>query len=102
MKLYHVTEYENLETIEENGLEPNYSARVTNADRPNLQDYKGVYGFTNLQNAIELGLTDYGSGDAVIVEFEASNHIDDPEYDGESKFVETDEPISAKLVWSQF
>jgi len=103
MKLYHATPAENAEAIMESGISPTDCGDKVNGNEETLQgcDLYGVYGFTSIADAQDFASLNSWF-DSVVFEFEAgeTDLIDDPEYDGESKFFVTDEPVAAKLITS--
>ena len=107
MKLYHGTESENTKSIMNNGLWPTDCGNKvigTGGTGETLQgkDYYGVYAFTSMDEAI--WFTQDNGCDGAVFEIETDNMdvIDDPEYTGEAKFIITENPIQAKLVWEQY
>jgi len=83
MKLYHATKKENKESILMNGLIPTESTKVSND--PRLNDCY-VYGFNNLQDAIDFMVWDNNTDidDVVVFAFDTEEAIEDTEYDGNS------------------
>ena len=95
MKLYHATTIENVESIEKYGIEANLSEKISNNDRLNQS---AVYGFDNMQDAIDFMVWDNNTSDWAIFEFDSENVVLDPEYEGNAWAVITNEPIQAFLV----
>ena len=83
MKLYHATERKNKESILINGLIPTESTKVSND--PRLHDCY-VYGFDNLQDAVDFMVWDNNTDieDVIVFTFETEEAIEDTEYDGNS------------------
>ena len=112
MILYHATDREYAESIEATGLYPTDGG--TKYVDPNLETLQGkglygIFGFTDIRDAKEF--CNENGYDGIIYEFEASEIIDDPEYDsnfpqyaiyGQSKFAITNEPIHARLIWERW
>ena len=104
MKLYHVSPIENEESITEQGIYPNSTDMGTcvtgDGDTLQGQGLTGVYGFTDVQQAIWFAEDNRGMECNCIFEFETGDcdTMDDPEYDGEAMFVVTDEPIMAVKI----
>lgn len=81
MKLYHTTKSENLESIAFEGLLPSGDTTAYGYQRESKE--RGVYGFTNIEDAREFA-RDNGWFDAAILEFDtesAEEVVIDPEYD---------------------
>lgn len=101
MKLYHASPIENEESIKDVGLFPtNCGTKAHNGDSLQGRGLMGIYGFVSLDDAISF-VQDNGSEGYVIFAFDVSADAEtmiDPEYEGESIFVVTDEPIPATLV----
>lgn len=98
MKLYHATSIENMESIKENGLIPQTTTKISSENSRLLQD--GIFGFVDLEDALSFGRDNWYYDDVVVFEFDADEAIDDPEYDGEAKFMIANEPVMATLVYS--
>jgi len=105
MKLYHATQAENTDSINEYGLSP---LSTDDPTRPVGSEYQtlqgrgliGVYGWATLEDAKFFAREECG-GDGVVFEFDANDVVDDPEFDG-AKFAVTDDPIPAVLIWQQW
>lgn len=96
MTLYHGTWADKLDSILEFGLEPQVSTRLSHDTRLNQVS---VYGFDNLQDAIDFMVYDSNEQNWAVVSFEADNCVIDPEYGESSAFaVITDDNIPAKFV----
>lgn len=95
MKLYHATRIENIESIEKYGIEPKLSDKISNDERLNQS---AVYGFDNMQDAIDFMVYDNCQSDWAIFEFETSEAILDPEYEGNAWALVTSEDVKANLV----
>lgn len=95
MKLYHATKLENVESIEKYGIEPQLSTKISNNERLNQV---AVYGFDNMQDAIDFMVWDNNTSDWAVFEFEAENVVSDTEYEGNAWAVITDEYVPAVLV----
>lgn len=78
MKLYHATQEENQDSINENGSTDNPSRPVGDGYQT-LQgrNLNGIYGWTSLEDA-KFFASQECSGYGVVYEFEASDVIDDP------------------------
>ena len=102
MKLYHATEAANTTYIKENGIEPMTKDEARCADQ--ILDLCGVYGFVDIEDAHDFAIENNWSEDYVIFCFDVDEDetVIDPEYDGESLFVETDDNITAELVFDEF
>jgi len=101
MKLYHATSIDNMDSINANGLVPSITTKISNEKSRILKS--GIFGFTTLKDAKNFGLDNMSYDDLVILEIDVKDNIaiDDPEYDGEAKFVEADEPMeNIKLVFN--
>lgn len=101
MKLYHGTKIENLEGIIENGLYPQITDKISNESERILE--AGIFAFTTLKDAKDFARDNSGGGEIAILEIEIDendyNILDDPEYDGEAKFIESDENIFGEVVY---
>lgn len=93
MKLYHATSIENLEYINEYGLRPSLSQKVSNDERLNQE---AVYGFNNIDDAIEF-ITDNGFPSYAVYSFECQNPVLDTEYESNSYAFITDDYVEATL-----
>ena len=105
MKLYHASDYENKESIEEFGLCPtDCGSKIVDPSKFSLQNnsYTGIYGFINLDDAIEFG-RDNGFVTVVFM-FDAPDcdTINDPEYDGQAMFCKTQTSLSAEVVYDYY
>lgn len=111
MKLYHGTESDNIDSINESGLCPtDCGNKSVDPTIQTLQGkgYYGIYGFTNLSDAKDF--TNDNGCDGAVYEFDADDNliVDDPEYsaenylDGKAVFVQTDTPICANLIWTRW
>lgn len=103
MKLYHGTDYTNIDSITETGLIPtDGGTKAVDPERETIQGkgVSGVYGFVSIEDA---KLFCFDNAYNAIFEFDANeaNTINDPEFDGVAKFVITNNPIVANLVWEQ-
>lgn len=107
MKLYHATDYSNLDSIESDGLWPtDCGDKLVDNGAETLQGngHYGIYGWTTIEAARQWAA--YEANVDTIVEFEAPDSciINDPEFGGDAiygpaaKFVMTTDPISARLV----
>lgn len=97
MKLFHATSIDNMESIIKNGLTPQTTTKISSENERLLQD--GIFGFITLEDALNFGRDNWYYDDVVVFEFDADEVIDDPEYDGEAKFVKSDKIIKCKLVY---
>jgi hypothetical protein len=102
MKLYHASPIENLDSISEVGVFPtDCGTKAHNGDSLQKRGLTGIYGFVSLDDAISF-TQDNGSEGYVIFAFDVDENVEtifDPEYEGESIFVVTDEPMQAVKVW---
>lgn len=96
MKLYHATKLSNKDIIEELGLMPQETEKLSNSDDRILE--VGVFGFTTIEDAEYFAKDNYAEYAIFEFEVEEESMVDDPEYDGEAKFVATDDYIKATLV----
>ena len=93
MKLYHATSIENVEYINEYGLRPSLSEKISNDERLAVE---AVYGFDNIADAIDF-ITDNGFSSYAIYSFECENPVLDTEYvSGAYAFI-TEDYVNAKL-----
>lgn len=93
MKLYHATSIENVEYINEYGLRPSLSQKVSNDERLNQE---AVYGFNNIDDAIDF-ITDNGFTSYAVYSFECQNPVLDTEYESNSYAFITDDYVEATL-----
>lgn len=93
MKLYHATSIENIEYINEYGLRPSLSQKVSNDERLNKE---AVYGFNNIDDAIDF-ITDNGFTSYAVYSFECQNPVLDTEYESNSYAFITDDYVEATL-----
>jgi hypothetical protein len=95
MKLYHATKLALKDDIEETGIRPAYSNKLTAGQ--NVQDNLGVYGFANFEDAVSFATdNNYHYDGYIICTFDTGKDetIPDTEYeDGVSWLVVTDENI---------
>ena len=103
MKLYHATTIDNKESILECGLMPQQTTKISSLDEHLRISENGVFGFTTLEDSLNFGRDNWCWDDVVVFEFEANDNdiIDDPEYDGEAKFVPTNDVITANLIYCE-
>ena len=96
MKLYHATKKENAEYIIAQGLDAQISNKKSSDPRLNQA---AIYGFDNLQDAIDFMVWDNNipEDNIAVFVFETNNAIKDPEYDGNSYAI-LDENIQVKQV----
>lgn len=99
MKLFHATSIENLESILESGLFPSQTMKVSDTADSERMLNNGVFGFITLEDALSFGRDNWCYDDVVVFEFDANEVINDPEYDGEAKFVKSDEAIECELAY---
>lgn len=98
MKLYHATKKENQGLIEMCGLQPQTTTKISNEEDRILED--GIYGFVTLDDA-QYFANDNCWCEYVVFEFDTEDYdvVDDPEYDGEAKFVLAYQNIDAEVVY---
>ena len=95
MKLYHATSIENVESILKYGIEPKLSDKISNDERLNRA---AVFGFDNMQDAIDFMVYDNCQSDWAVFEFETSEAVLDTEYEGNAWALITSEDVKAILV----
>ena len=93
MKLYHATEIENVEYINEYGLRPSVSEKISYDERLNKE---AVYGFNNIKDAIDF-ITDNGHASYAVYSFECENPTVDTEYESSSYACITEDYVDATL-----
>jgi hypothetical protein len=98
MKLYHGTKKENKESILEYGLEPQVSNKL-NSEGVRLEG-EFVYGFENIEDAINFMVYDNNTPeeDIAVFEFISESPIKDVEYDDGAYAHKTVENVEAKIV----
>lgn len=98
MKLYHATKLENKDNILLCGLAP---GMIKTCDHLLVEN--GIYGFTELKDALGFAKDQCWNGGIAVFSFNTDNPILDPEYDdsdfGIAFFLNTDENVSAKLEY---
>ena len=93
MKLYHATEIENVEYINEYGLRPSVWEKESHDERLNQE---AVYGFNNIKDAIDF-ITDNGQSSYAVYSFECENPTIDTEYESNSYAFVTEDYVEATL-----
>lgn len=93
MKLYHATTVENVEDINEYGLRPSLSEKVSHDERLNQE---AVYGFNNIKDAVDF-ITDNGHSSYAVYSFECKNPTVDTEYESNSYAIVTEDYVKATL-----
>ena len=87
MKLYHATKLENIDNILENGIVAMQSEKES---RDTRLSGSFVYGFDNIEDAVDFMVYDNNCSDYAVVSFEAVSTVVDPEYDDGAFAVESD------------
>ena len=93
MKLYHATQIENIDDINEYGLRPSLSEKESHDERLNQE---AVYGFENMADAVDF-ITDNGFSSYAIYSFECENPVLDTEYESGSYAFITEDYVNANL-----
>jgi hypothetical protein len=99
MKLYHGTRINCKDRILENGLEPNITESSSGTSDDERFLVSGIFGFANIDDAICFADDLCESSGIAIFSFEVNDGdvLVDPEYEGESYFMPTEESIAVTL-----
>ena len=96
MKLYHATPIDNKDNVIRCGLQSGFSTKFKH-----LLSGSGVYGFTQLEDALGFAKDQCWSHGVVVFSFDAVSPLLDPEYDdpdyGVAYFFPTDESVNVVL-----
>jgi hypothetical protein len=97
VKLYHGTRIDCKDRIIEIGIEPNITEASSHISDDERFLQSGIFGFDNLDDAISFAADLCESSGVAVFSFNIDNALVDPEYNGESYFVPTEENVNGIL-----